>query len=70
GVNLAPMLGKELTLRGAFRFSTEIDDAIALLARSDALDEVLSHTVDASDAVEAFTLARDSSASAKVLLRL
>ncbi len=70
GVNLAPMLAKELTLRGAFRFSTEIDDAVALLAESDALDSVISHVLPASDAVQAFELARDSSASAKVLLAL
>lgn len=70
GVNLAPMLAKELTIRGAFRFSTEIDDAVALLAESDALDSVISHVLPASDAVQAFELARDSSASAKVLLSL
>lgn len=70
GVNLAPMLAKELTIRGAFRFSSEIDDAVALLAESDALDSVISHVVPASDAVQAFELARDSSASAKVLLAL
>lgn len=69
-VNLAPLLAKELTIRGAFRFSTEIDDAVALLAESDALDSVISHVLPASDAVEAFELARDSSASAKVLLSL
>ncbi|MDQ0643409.1 zinc-binding dehydrogenase [Microbacterium murale] len=70
GVNLAPLLAKELTIRGAFRFSTEIDDAVALLAESDALDPVISHVLAASDAVQAFELARDSSASAKVLLAL
>lgn len=70
GVNLAPMLAKELTIRGAFRFSTEIDDAVALLAESDTLDSVISHVLPASDAVQAFELARDSSASAKVLLSL
>lgn len=70
GVNLAPLLAKELTIRGAFRFSTEIDDAVALLAESDALDSVISHVLPASDAVQAFELARDSSASAKVLLSL
>ena len=70
GVNLAPMLAKELTIRGAFRFSTEIDDAIAMLAESDALDSVISHVIPAASAVEAFTVARDSSASAKVLLSL
>lgn len=69
-VNLAPMLGKELTIRGAFRFSTEIDDAIEMLASSDALDAVISHVVPASDAVRGFEVARDSSASAKVLLSL
>ena len=67
-VNLAPMLAKELTLRGAFRFSTEIDDAIALLAESDRLDAVVTHVIAASDAVEAFAVARDSSLSSKVLL--
>lgn len=70
GVNLAPMLAKELTLRGAFRFSTEIDDAIDLLASTDALDAVVSHVIPATDAVAAFATARDSSASAKVLLSL
>jgi L-idonate 5-dehydrogenase len=69
-VNLAPLLAKELTIRGAFRFSSEIDDAIALLSESDALGSVVSHVVPASDAVHAFELARDSSASAKVLLAL
>jgi L-idonate 5-dehydrogenase len=69
-VNLAPMLSKELSLLGAFRFATEIDDAIAMLATSDRLDEVISHIVPAVDAVDAFTLARDASASAKVLLQL
>lgn len=70
GVNLAPMLAKELTLRGAFRFSNEIDDAVALLAASDALDAVVSHVVPAAEAERAFELARDSSLSAKVLLAL
>ncbi|MFM2720844.1 L-idonate 5-dehydrogenase [Microbacterium mcarthurae (nom. nud.)] len=70
GVNLAPLLAKELTIRGAFRFSTEIDDAIALLASTDTLDSVISHVVPATDAESAFATARDSSASAKVLLSL
>ncbi|WP_336630616.1 MULTISPECIES: zinc-binding dehydrogenase [unclassified Microbacterium] len=69
-VNLAPLPTKEITIRGAFRFSDEIDDAIAMLAASDDLDAVISHEVAASDAAAAFALARDSSASAKVLLAL
>jgi L-idonate 5-dehydrogenase len=67
-VNLAPMLAKELTLRGAFRFSSEIDDAIALLSETDRLDAVITHVIAAQDAVEAFAVARDSSLSSKVLL--
>lgn len=70
GVNLAPMLAKELTLRGAFRFTDEIDTAVAMLAESDAFDAVVSHVVPAAEAVRAFELARDSSLSAKVLLAL
>lgn len=70
GVNLAPMLAKELTLRGAFRFSDEIDDAVEMLADSDSLDAVVSHVIPATDAQRAFAVARDSSASAKVLLAL
>ncbi|OYN92987.1 L-idonate 5-dehydrogenase [Enemella evansiae] len=70
GINLAALPAKELTIRGAFRFSTEIDDAVALLAESATLGEVVSHVLPASDAVAAFALARDSSASAKVLLEL
>jgi L-idonate 5-dehydrogenase len=69
-VNLAPMLAKELTVRGAFRFSSEIDDAVALLAASDAFDAVITHVTPAADAVQAFATARDSSASGKVLLAL
>lgn len=68
-VNLAPMLGKELSVLGAFRFADEIDDAVAILAADDHLDTVISHAVPASSAVDAFTLARDASASAKVLLQ-
>jgi L-idonate 5-dehydrogenase len=67
-INLAPMLAKELTIRGAFRFSTEIDDAIAFLAESDLLDSVVTHVLPAAEAVDAFAVARDSSRSAKVLL--
>jgi len=46
-VNLAPLLAKEVTIRGAFRFSHEIDEAIAVLAASDDLDAVITHEVRA-----------------------
>lgn len=67
-INLAPMLAKELTIRGAFRFSTEIDDAIAFLTEGDLLDAVVTQVIPAEAAVDAFAVARDSSRSAKVLL--
>lgn len=67
-INLAPMLAKELTIRGAFRFSTEIDDAIAFLTEGDLLDAVVTQVIPAEEAVDAFAVARDSSRSAKVLL--
>ncbi|OYC96071.1 zinc-binding dehydrogenase [Microbacterium sp. Yaish 1] len=70
GVNLARLLSKEITIRGAFRFADEIDEAVSMLASSDALDTVVSDVVPAVDAVRAFDLARDSSRSAKVLLSL
>lgn len=69
-VNLSPLLPKEVVLRGTFRFDDEIDPAIEMLAETDALDDVITHVVPASDAAAAFSLARDSSASAKVLLAL
>ncbi|MDQ1129704.1 zinc-binding dehydrogenase [Microbacterium sp. SORGH_AS_0888] len=70
GVNLAPLLAKEATIHGAFRFAAEIDEAVEMLGTSDQLDAVVSHIVPAVDAVRAFETARDSSASAKVLLSL
>src|SRR5699024_5800979 len=32
GLNLAPMISKELTVHGSFRFNTEIDDAVRMLS--------------------------------------
>jgi Threonine dehydrogenase and related Zn-dependent dehydrogenases len=70
GVDLAPMLTKELTVKGAFRFADEIDDAITMLAASDAFDAVITHTFPLAGAAEAFAIARDTSRSAKVLLAI
>ncbi|PWH07240.1 L-idonate 5-dehydrogenase [Brachybacterium endophyticum] len=69
-VNLAPLLAKEAELRGTFRFSTEIDDAIALLAEDPSLEDVVTQVVPAADATDAFATARDAARSAKVLLAL
>lgn len=70
GINLAPLISKELQLRGAFRFDDEIDRAIDLLHDIPAIGTVITHELPADRAVEAFTVARDSEASGKVLVSL
>jgi L-idonate 5-dehydrogenase len=69
-VALAPLIAKEVALLGSFRFAGELDDAIALLARDDALEAVVSHVLPLSDAAAAFALAADPAASSKVVLAL
>jgi len=70
GINLAPMISKELTVRGSFRFNDEIDAAVELLAAHPEIEHVLTHTFPATEAVAAFAAAKDSEASGKVLLDL
>lgn len=66
---LAPLVSKEVTLHGSQRFDVELDEAVALLARRPETEQIVSHTFDADEAVEAFEVAADSSISSKVLLR-
>ncbi len=67
---LSAMVAKEIDYRGAFRFDTEFDDAVALLARTDVLDPVITHTFDLADAAAAMETAADPAVSGKVVLRL
>ncbi len=61
---------RELTLVGSFRFNDEIDEVLAALADGSLLvDPVITHEFAAVDALDAFAVARDASASSKVLLR-
>ena len=69
-VNLAPLVSKELQLRGSFRFDDEIDEAIGLLADRPGIEDVVTHEFPADRAVEAFATARDSAVSGKVLVSL
>ncbi|WP_342594311.1 L-idonate 5-dehydrogenase [Salinicola lusitanus] len=69
-LELALLISKEIQLRGCFRFNDEVDDAIALLASDARFDQVITHEMQADDAVEAFTIAKDAQASGKVLIRL
>jgi L-idonate 5-dehydrogenase len=67
---LSALVAKEIDYRGAFRFDIEFDDAIALLAGTDALDPVITHTFDLVDAFKAMDVAADPAISGKVVLRL
>ncbi|KAE8765505.1 L-idonate 5-dehydrogenase [Georgenia thermotolerans] len=69
-VNLAPLVSKELQLRGTFRFNDEIDEAVELLDANPSFERVITHDLPAGQAVEAFAAARDSAASGKVVVSL
>ncbi|WP_323960920.1 zinc-binding dehydrogenase [Arthrobacter sp. JZ12] len=70
GINLAPLISKELQLRGAFRFNDEIDRAIELLDQDPAIESVITHELPANQALEAFATAKDSQSSGKVIISL
>jgi L-idonate 5-dehydrogenase len=67
---LSALVAKEIEYRGAFRFDTEFDDAVTLLAGSAALDPVITHSFDLADAVAAMDVAAEPAVSGKVVLRL
>lgn len=66
---LAALVSKEIELRGSFRFHTELDDALRLLASTERFDEVVTHSFPVADAAEAMRVAADPAVSGKVLLR-
>ena len=60
---------RELDLKGSFRFNDEIDDVIAALADGTLhIEPVITHHYPVEEAIEAFTVARNSAESGKVLL--
>lgn len=61
---------RELELLGAFRFDTEFDNAIDLLASGLDVRGIITHTFSLAHARKAFDLAGDRSRAAKVLLRI
>lgn len=69
-VNLAPFISKEVRYLGAFRFRDEIDRAVELLAATPVIESALTHEFAVTDADEAFTTARDSQRSGKVVFAL
>nr|BFD85736.1 L-idonate 5-dehydrogenase [Streptomyces sp. Xyl84] len=62
------VVSREIELRGAFRFDTEFDGALRLLAAGPVFDELVSAVVPVADAEAAFALAADRARSCKVLL--
>jgi len=70
GVNLAPLVARELQLRGTLRFNDELDHAIELLDENPHLEQVVTHEYPANQAVDAFATATDSDTSGKVILSL
>jgi L-idonate 5-dehydrogenase len=69
-VNLAPMVSKEIQLRGTFRFNTEIDDAVALLLEHPEFSQIITHVFSLGDVAQAFAVASNSAASGKVLVEV
>jgi L-idonate 5-dehydrogenase len=70
-----PLLGniavtRELELRGAFRFDSEFDEAIGLLAQGLPVDAIVTHTFPLAEARAAFDIAHDRAVASKVLLDL
>lgn len=62
------LVSREIELRGAFRFGTEFDASLRLLAAEPAFDELVSVVVPVAAAETAFALAADRSRACKVLL--
>ena len=65
---LGLLVSRELDLRGSFRFSDEMDRALAVLAETPAADELITHAFPMDRASEAFDMATNGEASCKVLL--
>ena len=69
-VALAALVAREITLRGAFRFVDEIDEALLLLASDDRFGHVVTHTFPLADVAQAMDVALDPGRSSKVVLQL
>jgi len=69
-VNVAPLVSKEVSLLGAFRFKDEIDAAITLLGERPEIEQVITHVLPLAAGAEAFELAKDPTRSGKVVVSL
>lgn len=64
----APLVSKELTLRGTFRFNDEIEEAIKMLDQNPKLANAITHVFTTENSVAAFEMAKNSAESGKVLI--
>jgi len=69
-IAIAPLVSKEIQLRGTFRFNTEIDSAIDLVAENPWIEKAITHTFPLEEAISAFAMAKNSEDSGKVLIEL
>ncbi|MGB3954617.1 MAG: L-idonate 5-dehydrogenase [Brooklawnia sp.] len=69
-VELAALSQKELTWVGTFRFDNEVDEAIEMIAAAPDVAKVITHVLRVDQALDAFSAAKDSQASGKVLVAL
>jgi L-idonate 5-dehydrogenase len=67
-IAIAPLVAKEVQLRGTFRFKDEIDLAVKILSENSWISSAITHTYTAAQAVEAFAMAKNSQESGKVLI--
>jgi len=69
-VNLAPLVSKEIQLRGTFRFNNEIDAAITLLDQNPQIEHVITHVLPLENLNEAFAIAANAEISGKVMVEV
>lgn len=67
-IAIAPLVSKEIRLRGAFRFNNEIVEAVELLSENSVIATAITHVLPASEVKKAFEIAKDSQISGKVLV--
>lgn len=69
-IAIAPLVAKEIQLRGSFRFKNEVDQAVEVLAQNPWISQAITHVFPMGSADEAFAVAKDSENSGKVLVSL
>jgi len=69
-IAIAPLISKEIQLRGTFRFNDEISDAVTMLAENEWIKSIITHVMPLSEAAAAFEIAKDSEKSGKVLVQI